>query len=77
MPRMNGFEFLEQCRQDSATQDLPILMLTSRSGEKHQQKARSLGATAYLTKPYLEQELLSTLEDCLAQAERKQPPARA
>jgi two-component system, chemotaxis family, sensor histidine kinase and response regulator PixL len=62
---MNGFEFLEQCRRDPTGQDLPILMLTSRSGEKHQQKARALGATAYLTKPYLEQELLSTLADCL------------
>jgi two-component system, chemotaxis family, sensor histidine kinase and response regulator PixL len=66
MPRLNGFEFLAQCRQAPHTIDLPILMLTARSGENHQQKAKSLGATAYLTKPYLEQELLSTLADCLA-----------
>jgi two-component system, chemotaxis family, sensor histidine kinase and response regulator PixL len=65
MPRMNGFEFLEQCRQNPNTMTLPILMLTSRSGEKHQQKAQSLGATAYLIKPYLEQELLNTLANHL------------
>ncbi len=66
MPRLNGFEFLAQCRQDPRTIDLPILMLTTRSGAKYQQKAKLLGATAYLTKPYLEQELLRTLADCLA-----------
>jgi two-component system, chemotaxis family, sensor histidine kinase and response regulator PixL len=71
MPRMNGFEFLEQCRQEPNTVNLPILMLTSRSGEKHQQKAKSLGATAYLIKPYLEQELLSTLADSLMLAPRR------
>jgi two-component system, chemotaxis family, sensor histidine kinase and response regulator PixL len=69
MPRMNGFEFLSQCRQDRAYKDLPIIMLTSRSGEKHRSLAKLLKATAYLTKPYLEQDLLKTLHSCL----EKQP----
>jgi two-component system, chemotaxis family, sensor histidine kinase and response regulator PixL len=69
MPRMNGFEFLSQCRQDRAYTNLPIIMLTSRSGEKHRSLAKLLKATAYLTKPYLEQDLLKTLQSCL----EKQP----
>jgi chemotaxis family two-component system sensor histidine kinase/response regulator PixL len=65
MPRMNGFEFLSQCRQDLDRAELPIIMLTSRSGEKHRALAKLLKATAYLTKPYLEQDLLKTLSSCL------------
>jgi two-component system, chemotaxis family, sensor histidine kinase and response regulator PixL len=67
MPRMNGFEFLTACRQELTQAVPPIIMLTSRSGEKHRQMAYRLGATGYLTKPYLEQELLKTLQDCLNQ----------
>lgn len=67
MPQMNGFEFLSHCRWKFSSQSLPIIMLTSRSGEKHHQLAKQLGATDYLTKPYLEQELLKTLQNCLGQ----------
>ena len=62
MPRMNGFEFLSACRQDSRYQELPIIMLTSRAGDKHQKIAQNLGCSAYLTKPYLEPDLLRTLQ---------------
>jgi two-component system, chemotaxis family, sensor histidine kinase and response regulator PixL len=62
MPRMNGFEFLTQCRQQYPKAQLPVIMLTSRSGDKHRQIAQYMGASAYLTKPYLEHELLSTLQ---------------
>jgi two-component system, chemotaxis family, sensor histidine kinase and response regulator PixL len=65
MPRMNGFEFLTACRQELSLTLPPIIMLTSRSGDKHRQMAYRLGASNYLTKPYLEQELLTTLQDCL------------
>ncbi|MCS6782106.1 MAG: response regulator [Gloeomargarita sp. SKYBB_i_bin120] len=61
MPRMNGFEFLSVCRQQGRYPDLPIIMLTSRAGQTHQQLAKALGCSAYLTKPYLEPELLQTL----------------
>jgi two-component system, chemotaxis family, sensor histidine kinase and response regulator PixL len=64
MPRMNGFEFLENCQKSLGASAPPIIMLTSRSSEKHVQMAQSLGAKSYLTKPYLEQELLDTLEAC-------------
>lgn len=62
MPRMNGFEFLTHCRRSFSQTILPIVMLTSRSSEKHRQLAALLGANAYLTKPYLEHEVLKTLQ---------------
>ncbi|MGC9505631.1 response regulator [Baaleninema sp.] len=63
MPRMNGFEFLSYCRQDSNLSQVPIVMLTSHSSPKYRQIASELGATAYLTKPFSESEMLSSLED--------------
>ena len=65
MPRMNGFEFLSASRQEYAEATPPTIMLTSRSSNKHRQMAMKLGAVGYLTKPYLEQELLTTLQGCL------------
>lgn len=65
MPNMNGFEFLNHRRRDTRLVNIPVIMLTSRSNEKHRWLAMQLGATAYFTKPYLEQEILSTLEDLL------------
>lgn len=56
---MNGFEFLRHHQQDPAIADIPVVMLTSRSGEKHRLLAEELGAAAYVTKPYLEQKLLA------------------
>jgi two-component system, chemotaxis family, sensor histidine kinase and response regulator PixL len=64
MPRMNGFEFLEQSRKSLGDSAPPVIMLTSRSSDKHVQTAQSLGAKSYLTKPYLEQELLQVLDTC-------------
>ncbi|MDZ7957801.1 MAG: response regulator [Aulosira sp. DedQUE10] len=63
MPRMNGFELLSNVRQNPTLADLPIVILTSRSAEKHRQLAQALGATAYLNKPYLEETLISIVED--------------
>lgn len=68
MPRMNGFEFLSHCRQKFPKSALPVIMLSSRSSEKHRQVARLMGATDYLTKPYLEQELLQMLQVYLQSA---------
>ncbi|WP_055073613.1 hybrid sensor histidine kinase/response regulator [Pseudanabaena sp. 'Roaring Creek'] len=62
MPNMNGFEFLAACHKDSRYQNMPIIMLTSRSGSKHRGVAQMLGASGYLTKPYLEQELIKTIQ---------------
>ena len=65
MPNMNGFEFLTACRQDSHFKEIPIVMLTSRGGQKHREVAKLLGASRYLTKPYLEQELIQTIQGLL------------
>ncbi|MCP2732252.1 hybrid sensor histidine kinase/response regulator, partial [Limnofasciculus baicalensis] len=65
MPRMNGFEFLKYRQQDSSLTQIPVVILTSRSGEKHRIIASELGATAYISKPYLEHQLLTTLTDVL------------
>ncbi len=59
MPKMDGLEFLSRVREDGRFTKLPIAMLTSRGADRHRQMAASLGATAYFTKPYLEEELLS------------------
>jgi two-component system, chemotaxis family, sensor histidine kinase and response regulator PixL len=66
MPRMNGFEFLSQCRQQHKKEALPVIMLTSRGGDRHRQIAQYMGANGYLTKPYLEQEVLRTLQSVMA-----------
>lgn len=65
MPNMNGFEFLTACRKESRFANIPIVMVTSRGGAKHRGVAQMLGASGYLTKPYLEQELIKTLQNLL------------
>ncbi|MTJ09746.1 hybrid sensor histidine kinase/response regulator [Anabaena sp. UHCC 0204] len=62
MPRMNGFELLSHIRQNPDFAKKPVVVLTSRSAEKHRQLAYELGANSYLTKPYLEHEFLSTVD---------------
>jgi two-component system, chemotaxis family, sensor histidine kinase and response regulator PixL len=58
MPRLNGFEFLMRYEQEAQLTQVPVIMLTSRSNEKHQQLAKQLGAAAYLTKPFDQGELV-------------------
>ncbi|MEO0394606.1 MAG: hybrid sensor histidine kinase/response regulator [Cyanobacteria bacterium P01_A01_bin.137] len=62
MPRLDGYGVLEELRYRPAFGELPIMMLTSRSSEKHRKLAMNLGATAYFSKPYNEQELLTQLK---------------
>ncbi len=65
MPRMNGFEFLKHRQQDAALLNIPVIILTSRSASKHRLIASELGATDYITKPYLEHKLLATVKEML------------
>ncbi len=62
MPRLDGFGFLAHVRANPQYKTLPIIMLTSRSGEKHRKIAMNLGATDYFAKPFQEQTLLKTLK---------------
>ena len=61
MPRMDGFELSAWIRNDDQLRTLPIVMITSRTGEKHRLHAKEIGVNAYLAKPYQEKELLETL----------------
>ena len=70
MPRMDGFQLTTALRAMPEYQNLPIVMLTSRAGEKHRRKAAELGANDYLVKPYIEDVLLGALRRA-ARAGRK------
>lgn len=61
MPRMDGFEVATLVRHDDRLKNLPIIMITSRTGEKHRERARSLGVNEYLGKPYQEAQLLELI----------------
>ncbi|MFO7703808.1 MAG: Hpt domain-containing protein [Halopseudomonas sp.] len=61
MPRMDGFEVATLVRHDQRLKDLPIIMITSRTGEKHRERARSIGVNDYLGKPYQEAQLLEAI----------------
>lgn len=63
MPRMDGYEFLSVLRTQEEYRNTPIVMVTSRAGEKHRQKAMNLGATGYLVKPYQDDELLRLVRE--------------
>ncbi|HIK05515.1 MAG TPA: response regulator [Trichormus sp. M33_DOE_039] len=66
MPRLDGYGFLDKVSSSSTTKNIPVVMLTSRSSNKHRQLAMQLGARAYFSKPYNEQELLRTLEEVIS-----------
>jgi len=61
MPRMDGFEVTHHVRHTPRTASLPIIMITSRTAEKHRQHAQELGVNVYLGKPYQEEDLLSEI----------------
>ena len=61
MPRMDGFEVATLVRHDERLKDLPIIMITSRTGEKHRERAMAIGVNEYLGKPYQESDLLENI----------------
>ena len=65
MPRMDGYELLQHVRADARLRHVPIVMITSRAGQKHRKKARDAGANDYLTKPYQEPELVEKVSELL------------
>ncbi len=66
MPVLDGYGFLANIKSDSGCRNIPVVMLTSRSSEKHRQLAINLGATAYFSKPFREPELLKTLTNLIS-----------
>jgi chemosensory pili system protein ChpA (sensor histidine kinase/response regulator) len=69
MPRMDGFELATYMRNEPRLKDVPIIMITSRTGEKHRKRAESIGVSGYLGKPYQENELLDNIQQQLDKKE--------
>ena len=61
MPRMDGFEVANHVRHNTRLKHVPIIMITSRTGEKHRERALSIGVNEYMGKPFQEQALIATL----------------
>ena len=65
MPRMDGFEVATQIRNNKRLQHIPIIMITSRTGEKHRKRAFEIGVNDYMGKPFQENELLDKIQNLL------------
>ncbi len=65
MPRMDGYELATYMRNDARLKGVPIIMVTSRTGEKHRQRALEIGVERYLGKPYQEADLLRQVQETL------------
>lgn len=67
MPKLNGFEVIQALRGRPQTASTPIVVMTTRAGEKHRQMAINVGATAYIAKPVEERALIREVEHWLNQ----------
>jgi len=65
MPRMDGYEVAEYVRADARLRHIPIVMITSRAGQKHRERGKKAGANAYLSKPYKESDLIAEVDRLL------------
>ena len=72
MPRMDGYELATHMRADPRYKDVPIVMITSRSGDKHRQRAFEIGVQRYLGKPYQELDLMRNVYDLLGIARARE-----
>ena len=70
MPRMDGYELATQMKADPRLRDVPIVMITSRTGDKHRQRAMDIGVDRYLGKPYQEPELMRNVFELLGIEQR-------
>jgi chemosensory pili system protein ChpA (sensor histidine kinase/response regulator) len=61
MPRMDGFELATHIRNDERLKHMPVIMITSRTGDKHRERAQQIGVNNYLGKPYQENDLLNSI----------------
>jgi len=74
MPRMTGYELMAQLRQSPSTRRIPVMVVTSRAGAKHRDRAIKEGAVAFLTKPVQEDQLTEAVEQLIG-TEAAQPVA--
>ena len=61
MPRMNGYEFLGALKAQAGFEDIPVVMLTSRTATKHRDKAKAMGAKGFIVKPYNDDEFVGLI----------------
>jgi chemosensory pili system protein ChpA (sensor histidine kinase/response regulator) len=66
MPRMHGYELLSEIRSDPHLANLPVIVCSSRSSDKHRRRAQEAGANGYLTKPFTQATLAAALREALA-----------
>jgi CheY-like chemotaxis protein len=71
MPRMNGYELMTHLRQEASTRRIPVLVVTSRAGAKHRDRAMKEGAASFLTKPVQEDQLLAVVEKLIGAVEER------
>ena len=70
MPNLNGLELTRRVREVPQWMDIPVVMITSRAGDKHREMAAVAGVDVYLTKPYLDADLLAHVRTlCAADAD--------
>ena len=74
MPRMTGYELMVQLRQSPTTRRIPVMVVTSRAGAKHRDRAMKEGATAFLTKPVQEDQLIAAVEQLMGSEARPSVP---
>jgi chemosensory pili system protein ChpA (sensor histidine kinase/response regulator) len=65
MPRMDGFEFSRHVRDDEKTSNIPLIVISSRTAEKHRNVAKQLGVNAFLGKPVQDDELIEQVNELL------------
>ncbi|MCP4492459.1 MAG: response regulator [Gammaproteobacteria bacterium] len=65
MPRMDGYELASHMQNENQFSKIPIIMITSRTGEKHRDRALEIGVTSYMGKPYQEEELIGNIQRAL------------
>ena len=74
MPRMTGYELMVQLRQSPTTRRIPVMVVTSRAGAKHRDRAMKEGAAAFLTKPVQEDQLIAAVEQLMGAEARPVVP---
>ena len=75
MPRMNGYELMAHLRQGPMTKRIPVLVVTSRAGAKHRDRAMKEGASGFLTKPVQEDQLVATVDELIGTEQPQGRPA--
>jgi chemosensory pili system protein ChpA (sensor histidine kinase/response regulator) len=68
MPRTNGYELMTHLRQNAETRDIPVIVVTSRAGAKHRERALKEGAAGFLTKPVQDDQLIAAVQELVGGA---------